>query len=147
MAGMFGTGMGTSGESWRERRDHAFARHAAADRRRREAEAGQARELIAEFLREARERGLPAGPLTARAYNGRSRYRTGLRGWYLRADRSLAVGIDGELYLLTVPASLRARFTGATVQPQQPRLVVGEGGRDGESIPLRTLLRNRLATP
>jgi hypothetical protein len=139
--------MGTDGESWRERRDHAFAQHAAEDRRRREAEGRQARELVAEFVREARERGLPTSPLTARAYNGRARYRTGLHGWYLRADRSLAVGTDGELYLLAVPASLRARFTGATVQPQQPRLVVGEGGRDGESIPLQTLLRNRLATP
>jgi hypothetical protein len=136
--------MGTGGESWRERRDHAFARHAAEDRRRREAEAREARELLAEFVREAQQRGLPPSRLTARAYHGRASYRTGLRGWYLRADRSLAVGTDGELYLLAVPASLRARLTGATLQPQRPRLVVGEGGRDGESIPLRTLLRARL---
>jgi hypothetical protein len=136
--------MSTDNESWRERRERAFALHAAEDRRRREAEAGEARGLLAEFVREAGERGLPASRLTARAYNGRTRYRTRLRGWYLRADRSLAVGTDGELYLLAVPASLRARLTGATVQPQQPRLVVGEGGRDGESIPLRTLLRARL---
>jgi hypothetical protein len=136
--------MSTDHESWRERRERAFALHAAEDRRRREAEAREARELVAEFVREAGERGLPTSRLTARAYNGRTSYRTGLRGWYLRADRSLAVGTDGELYLLSVPASLRARLTGATVPPQQPRLVVGEGGRDGESIPLRTLLRARL---
>jgi hypothetical protein len=135
---------GTGGESWRERRDRAFAQHAAEDRRRREAEGREARQLVAEFARAARERGLRTSPLVALAYNGRARYRTGLRGWYLRADRSLAVGTDGELYLLAVPASLRARFTGATVRPQQPRLVVGEGGRDGESVPLRALLRRRL---
>ena len=136
--------MSTDSESWRERRERAFALHADEHRRRREAEAREARELLAEFVREAGERGLPPSRLTARAYNGRTRYRTGLRGWYLRADRSLAVGTDGELYLLAVPASPRARLTGATLQPQQPRLVVGEGGRDGESIPLRTLLRARL---
>jgi len=138
--------MSTGGESWRERRDRAFAQHAAEDRRRREADARQARELVAQFVREARERGLPTSRLSARAYNGRTRYRTGLRGWYLRADRSLAVGTDGELYLLAVPTSLRAWLTGATVRPQQPRLVVGEGGRDGESMPLRALLRARLDT-
>jgi hypothetical protein len=46
--------------------------------------------------------------------------------------------------VLTVPASLRARVTGVVVQPQDPRLIVGEGGRDGESMPLAALLRQRL---
>ena len=104
----------------------------------------QARQLVAEFARAAQERGLPTTDLTARAYNGRTRYRTGLRGWYVRADRSLAVGTDGEWYVLSVPASLRARLTGVTLQPQQPRLIVGEGARDGESMPLQALLQRRL---
>lgn len=117
----------------------AIAGHAAAARRRREQEADEARRLIADFVRRARERGLPAERLTARSYRG-ARYRTALRGWYLKADRSLAVGTDGELYLLTVPGGLRARLVGATVAPHEPRLVIGEGGKDGESIPLRTLL-------
>jgi len=130
---------------WTEQRRRAIAGHAADLERRRAAEVGQARRLIADFTREARERGLPTEPLTARAYDGRTTYRTGLHGWYLRPDRSVAIGVDGEFYILTVPGSLRARFTGATVPPAQPRLVIGEGGRDGESMPLATLLRQRLA--
>jgi hypothetical protein len=130
---------------WAEQRRRAIAGHAADLERRRAAEVEQARRLIADFTREAGERGLPTEPLTARAYDGRATYRTGLRGWYLRPDRSVAVGVDGEFYILTVPGSLRARLTGATVLPAEPRLVVGEGGRDGESMPLAALLRQRLA--
>lgn len=130
--------------AWAEQRAFAVARHAAARERRRAAESEQARRLVADFVREARERGLRTTALTARGYNGRGTYRTGLHGWYVRADRSMAVGTDGEFYLLTVPASLRARLTGATVQPQVPRLIIGEGARDGESMPLHALLRKRL---
>jgi hypothetical protein len=129
---------------WAEQRRRAIAGHAADLERRRAAEIEQARRLIADFAREARERGLPVEPLTARAYHGRGTYRTGLRGWYLRPDRSVAVGEDGEFYILTVPGSLRARFTGVAVPPAEPRLVIGEGGRDGESMPLAALLRQRL---
>jgi hypothetical protein len=139
--------MGTADDeraAWQEQRGRAISAHAAADARRKAAEIEQARELVAQFVRQARERGLRLTPLAARAYNGRTRYRTGLRGWYLRPDRSLAIGGDGQFYILSVPATVRARFTGAVVQPQPPRLVIGEGGRDGESIPLQVLLRRRL---
>jgi hypothetical protein len=54
------------------------------------------------------------------------------------------VGEDGSFYILSVPGGLRARFTGVTVPPSDPPLVVGAGGRDGESIPLPDLLRLRL---
>lgn len=95
--------------------------------------------MLLEFVAAARERGLPPVPLTARSYGG-ARYRTRLRGWYLRPDESVAVGEDGRFYVLTVPGSLTARFIGADVAPTAPRLVLGEGGRDGERIPLRTVL-------
>jgi hypothetical protein len=131
--------------SWPERRRQAITGHAAAIERRRAAEAERARGLVAEFAREAHERGLRLTPLKARGYNGRTTYRTGLRGWYLRPDRSIAVGSDGEFYILTVAASFRARLTGAVVRPEEPRLVIGEGARDGESMPLEALLRQRLA--
>jgi hypothetical protein len=130
--------------SWPERRRQAVAAHAAALDRRRAAETEQARALVAEFVRAALARGLRTVPLVARAYDGRSTYRTRLRGWYLRSDRSVAVGDDGEFYVLSVPASLRSRLTGAVVPPTDPRPVLGEGGRDGESMPLATLLRQRL---
>lgn len=138
--------MGTDERAaWSQQRLLAVQRHAEADARRRATETGQARRLIAEFAQEARVRGLRSRALIARGYDGRSRYRTGLRGWYLRSDGVLAVGEDGGFYVLTVPASLRARFTGVTVAPEEPRLVIGEGAGDGERIPLRELLELRLA--
>jgi hypothetical protein len=134
---------------WLEQRRRAIAGHAAELERRRVAESGQARQLVADFAREALRRGLRQSELLARTYDGRGRYRTGLRGWYLRPDRSLGVSGDGEFYILTVAvpgviSALRARFTGVDLRPETPRLVVGEGARDGESMPLRALLRQRL---
>lgn len=131
--------------AWRERRGNAIAQHAAADERRRAAETGQARRLVAEFVRAALEQGLRSEPLTAIAYNGRAGYRTGLRGWYVHRSRSVAVSVDGDFYVLSVPADFKARFTGVRLTPSDPKLIVGEGARDGESMPLQALLRNRLA--
>jgi len=130
--------------SWAEQRRRAVAAHAAADARRREAEVERARELIKEFVREALERGLRQTQLTATAYNGRTRYRTPLTGWYLDVAQIHAADTAGAFYVLTVPSSLRARLTGATPRPEPPKLVIGEGGPDGQSMPLPTLLRKRL---
>lgn len=130
--------------AWREQRERAVAGHAAAYEAARAAEAARAGQLIADFVRRARERALPPTTLTARAVNGRATYRTRLAGWYLKENRSIAVGVDGGFYVLEVPASLRARLTGAQVQPRPPRLVIGAGGRDGESMPLAALLERRL---
>ena len=130
-------------EEWRRQRAHAVREHAAAADRRLAAETAQARRLVADFAAQAIARGLRPAALTARGYSGRGRYRTGLRGWYLRAG--VAVGTDGEFYLLTVPDSVRGRLTGVAVRPAQPRLVIGEGARDGERIALSELLDLRLA--
>jgi hypothetical protein len=132
------------GDTWPARRRHAIAAHGAALDRQRAAETEQARRLVADFARQAHARQLRPGPLTARAYHGRSTYRTGLRGWYLRPDRSIAVSTDGAFYVLTIAPSLRALLTGARIEPGDPRLIVGEGARDGESIPLAALLQRRL---
>jgi len=129
---------------WRARRDHAVAEHAAAERRRREAETERARALVAEFVREATGRGLRTTRLSAVAYDSSVRYRTNLYGWYVHRDRNLAVTVDGEYYVLGVPSSLRQRFTGAQLTPSDPQLVIGVGARDGESVKLETLLRWRL---
>ena len=64
--------------------------------------------------------------------------------WYLRRNGSLGVDEDGEFYILSAPTSLAARLRGTTVAPSDPPLVAGVGGRDGESMPLRDLLRLRL---
>ncbi len=129
---------------WRERRARAVTAHAEAENRRRAADTARARELVARFVAQATARNLRTVPLVALAYNGRTRYRTGLRGWYLKPDRSIAVTPAGEFYVLSVPPSVRARFTGATVRPADPPLIVGVGARDGESIALDALLRLRL---
>jgi hypothetical protein len=38
-----------------------------------------------------------------------------------------------------------SRLRGVTIAPSEPPLVVGVGGRDGESMPLQQLLDLRLA--
>jgi hypothetical protein len=131
--------------TWAEQRRRAIEAHAAARESAREAESARARELLAGFVREAQARGIAAEALTAAPYGGGGgRLRTGLTGWYLRADRTVAVGTDGEFYTLSAPGGLRARLTGVTVPPSAPRMIVGEGGRDGDSMPLAELLRRRL---
>jgi hypothetical protein len=130
--------------AWRANRREAAAEHAAAFERRKAAETEQARRLLLEFVDAARARGLATVPLEARARSGRATYRTGLSGWYLKRNRSLAVDTAGDFYVLSAPASLRARLTGVTLAPSDPPLVVGAGGRDGESFPLDELLAQRL---
>ncbi|KAB1925317.1 hypothetical protein ONO23_01826 [Micromonospora noduli] len=128
---------------WRDQQRQAVRAHADADARRRAAEHAEAAELVAWFVAEATRRGLPTTRLAARGYDGRGRYRTGLTGWYVDRAETRAVDVAGRFHLLTVPGGLRARLFGVDPQPSPAPLVVGAGGRDGESIPLRTLL-NRL---
>ncbi|MBP1782418.1 hypothetical protein J3R08_002268 [Micromonospora sp. HB375] len=135
---------GEDDERWRERRRHAVRAHAEAAAREREAEQAEAAELVARFAAEALRRGLRAGRLTATGHDGRGRYRTRITGWYVDRAHSRAVDTDGRFYLLTVPPGLRARLLGADPPPSVPPLVVGRGGRDGESVPLATLLSRRL---
>jgi len=131
----------------RRARAHAARVHLDAQRRARQAEQDTARTLVADFVRQATERGIPPVPLTARGYRGRRRYRTGVRGWYLKPDRSIAVGTDSEYYILSVPDAFVARLRGVRVAPSPPPLTVGEGARDGETLPLADLLQLRLDRP
>jgi hypothetical protein len=137
-------GDGRRADDWAARRGDAAAEQAARLARQRGAEADEARLLLADFVRQARDRGIAPVALRARAINGRTLYKTGLTGWYLRRNGSLGVDEDGEFYILSAPTSLAARLRGTTVAPSDPPLVAGVGGRDGESMPLRDLLRLRL---
>lgn len=112
--------------------------------RRRAAESEQARRLVADFVASARAHGLHTEELLARGLDGRGRYRTGVQGWYLRRNRTLGVGVDGEFYVLTVAPSLRGRLFGTRLEPSDPPLVAGAGGRDGETIAMQDLLAMRL---
>ncbi|MEV1328698.1 hypothetical protein AB0J20_03870 [Micromonospora costi] len=132
------------GLEWAERQRRAARAHAEADARRRAAEHAEAAQIVAWFVAEATRRGLRPTRLSARSYDGRGRYRTRLTGWYVDRARTRAVDVDGRWHLLTAPGGLRARLVGAEPEPSPPPLIVGEGGRDGESIPLRVLLTRRL---
>ncbi|MBY8874838.1 hypothetical protein K7640_23705 [Micromonospora sp. PLK6-60] len=136
--------MTDDGQRWRERQRQAVRAHADADARQRATEQAEATELVAGFAAEATRRGLRTERLTVASYDGRGRYRTHLTGWYVDRARTRAVDTEGRFYLLTVPASLRSRLLGARPEPSAPPLVVGRGGRDGESMPLATLLSLRL---
>jgi hypothetical protein len=107
-------------------------------------ESERARRLLDDFVRQARAAGLATVPLRARTLDGRL-VKTDVEGWYLRNDHSVAVGADGQYYQLTVPADWRARWRGVRLQPSPPPLVVGRGGKDGETGDLTDFLARALA--
>jgi hypothetical protein len=131
----------------RSERAERAEQHSRAQRHRREQESARAQVLVDRFVVRAVEAGIPTGQLTARPWNGRGRYRTGLVGWYLRNDHSVGVGTDGSYYLLSVPPRRLGRWRTVRLEPTPPPLQVGEGGRDGDSIALASLLELRLEWP
>ncbi|MDR1265235.1 MAG: hypothetical protein LBK42_06635 [Propionibacteriaceae bacterium] len=128
---------------WSERRQAAARQHAAALAAAQAVEQAKAHRLLVDFVDRLRTLGLPPVPLTAVGYSG-GRYRTQVRGWYLRANASLGVDAAANYYILQVPGGWAAKLTGVTLEPSPPPLVVGRGGRDGESIDLDELLALRL---
>ncbi len=106
-------------------------------------ESTKAQLLIEQFLADAKAAGVAPGPLRATLYTGHS-VKTDKIGWYLRKNESLAIGDDGSYYVLTVPGGLRERLSGVKLQPSPPPLVIGKGGRDGESGDIANFLRWRL---
>ncbi|GAB2478641.1 hypothetical protein GCM10027030_11110 [Luteococcus sediminum] len=108
------------------------------------AEAVVAQQMIDEFVAEATRRGIAPTALRATTLQGHQ-VKTDRQGWYLRQNQSIAIGTDGGYYVLTVPAGAMARLTGVKLQPTDPPLVVGRGGRDGETGDLREFLDWRLA--
>jgi hypothetical protein len=125
--------------------DNPHLRKAQAMARAREVESAKARVLIEQFARDALAAGIAPERLTARAYNGSTRYKTQVTGWYLKRDRSLGVSTDGVFYVLSTAGGLAARLSGVTIEPGEPMLELGRGARDGESMPLTDALANRLA--
>ena len=128
----------------RAQRAERAASHVEAQRRRDEQESVKAQVLIDRFVERATEAGLPTEELTARPWSGNGRYRTGVVGWYVKRDHSLAVSRDGGYYVLLVPPVRFGRWRTVEVDPTPPPLEVGKGARDGESITLERLLDLRL---
>ncbi len=135
--------MGSPGDDseWRRRRTQNAEHQHRELMRRRAAETARARALLAEFVATATNSGPPPEPLRARSRHGGGSYRTGLTGWYLRRNQSVAVSTEGRFYVLSVPGGLGTRLRGARPEPSDPPLVLGAGGRDGESIDLADALR------
>ena len=107
------------------------------------AESLKAQVLIDQFLLDAQAAGMAPEPLKATLYTGQS-VRTDKRGWYLRKNQSVAIGDDGSYYILTVPGGWTERLRGVKLHATPPPLIVGKGGRDGETGDLAEFLRARL---
>lgn len=128
-------------------RTAAARAHADALEQRRRQETARARSLIADLVTRASADGPAPAPLRALDPDGRRSYRTPLRGWYLRRDRRVAVGTDGEYYVLVLPSGLLGMLTGVRPTPTDPPLVIGAGGRDGESVDLADAIARVLSGP
>ena len=126
-------------------RDWAASRRRAATQRvrmlqeRQDAEHARAARIVGLFLEVAREEGLQDVPLRVRGYAGGSA-RTPLRGWYLRADETVGIDTQGRYYVLSMPLSLAQRLRGVRPDSQPVPMTSGEGGRDGDIVPLRFAL-------
>jgi hypothetical protein len=107
------------------------------------AESVKAQQQIDRFLLDVQARGISPEPLRAALYTGQ-RVKTDKTGWYLRKNESVAVGTDGGYYILTVPGGLKERLRGVKLKPSPPPLIVGKGGRDGETGDLSEFLQRRL---
>lgn len=130
----------TDAARWREERREAAHAHAEALELRRQAESARAHAMITEFVAHALEHGPAPEPLRVRTYDGRQRYRTPLQGWYLRFDETVAIDTDGAFYVLRTPPSVVARVRGVRPEPSDPPLVIGAGGKDGESVDMKDAL-------
>lgn len=124
-----------TGSSWALERRRAAAERARLLQSRRDAEHARAQRIVDLFVAVARSEGLATEPLRVLGRTGGSA-RTSLRGWYLRSDRTVAIDQDGRFYVLSAPLSLRQRLTGLTPRPEPVPMTIGEGGRDGDIVPL-----------
>lgn len=102
-------------------------------------EAVRAKVLIDDFLAKAKEQRLEPRPLRAITMDGHV-VKTDKVGWYLRTNKSLAIDTEGNYYSLTVPGGFMARLKGVKLEPSLAPLVVGRGGRDGETGDLKEFL-------
>lgn len=133
--------------SWSEERARIIAAKEDALASARLEEHRRATAILREYVARFREAGIEPIPLRALPYKGSGTLRTDLVGWYLKQDRTLGMDVEGRYYILRADGGLRSRLRGAVVEPVDAPLVVGRGGRDGETFDLRELLEMRLADP
>lgn len=133
----------TDDTDWAAQRTEAAREQQRRLQARQEAEHARARAILAEFVAVARDR-LPTETLMVKGYGGRGSARSNVEGWYLRLDRTVGLGVDGEFYVLTAPLGVLDRVRGVRVTPTPPPLVIGAGGKDGDSIELVDALERLL---
>lgn len=126
-------------DDWAVRRREAAAERARLLHEKQEAEHRRAERIVRLFIRVARAEGLAPVPLRVQGYGGGSA-RTPLRGWYLRADKTVAIDVEGGFYVLSQPLGLKERLRGTTPPSEPVPMTIGEGGRDGDVLPLRSAL-------
>lgn len=122
--------------SWAEQRRENARLQAESLAAAKAAESAQASAYLRQFASAARAANLPTETLVVRARGGKGSARTSIQGWYLRVDQTMAVDSEGNFYLLQDHLTLKDRLRGFTPTPSDPPLVLGYGGRDGESIDL-----------
>lgn len=127
------------GDDWAQGRREAALEQERRLNERKAAESARAQAMIDAFLASADDAAVAPEPLVVQGYRG-GRARTTLRGWYLKADRSVALATDGGFYVLRADLSLLERLRGWTPSPVPPPLIVGEGGGDGETIDMSAAL-------
>jgi hypothetical protein len=98
---------------------------------------------VDEFVATAKSRGLTPEPLRAQLMDG-TRVKSDQVGWYLNKARTLAIAPDGRFFQLLTTGGRLARFTGVKLSPSPPPLVIGRGGRDGETGDLKDYLARAL---
>lgn len=132
-------------DGWARQRAEAVRVQAERLAARQDAEHARAEALLRRFVADAQAAGLAPEDLRVRGYGRRGTARTALKGWYLRVDRSVAVGTDGSFYVLTAPVGLLDRVRGVRPEARRPPMILGAGGKDGESVPLADVLERLLA--
>jgi hypothetical protein len=106
-------------------------------------ESAAAQVLVDAFVAEAPARGLRPEALQATLMDG-TRVKSDQVGWYVNKAKSLAIAPDGRFFQLLTTGGRLARFTGVKLSPIAPPLVVGRGGRDGETGDLKDFLDRAL---
>jgi hypothetical protein len=130
-------------QDWSRRRGQNAQARAEALARVAAREQAEAEALLVGFARRLLAAGVAPRPLRAVGLGGAGRYRTDVVGWYLRVNRSIGVDAEGNYFVLQVPGGWFGRWRRARLRPNPPPLVVGRGGRDGESVDLKDLLAAR----
>jgi len=135
----------SNNDSWVAQRTHAAAIQASRLAARQDAEHTRAEALLAKFLPIVTAHGPAPVDLMVQGYGGVGLAPTHLKGWYLRNNRTCALGTDGKFYVLIAPLSrFHPKWRKIKIAPSRPPLIIGEGGKDGDTIELSESLERIL---